>query len=119
RSAQILFAIVMMLSVFALGCHSVRRGEPIQGEMRINDASVAHGQRIYMEHCYQCHPNGEGGVGPALNNKPAPRFLVKTQIRKGLGTMPSFTEQEISPDELEDLTDYVIALRQHDDRSAQ
>ncbi len=107
------------LVLLACGCHSARRGEPIQGAMKISDANVARGQKVYMEHCYQCHPNGEGGLGPALNNKPLPRFMVKMQTRKGLGTMPSFTDGEISAEELEDLTDYVIALRRHDLRSAQ
>lgn len=110
---------IVMIAVFALGCQSARRGEPIQGAMKISDANVANGQKVYMEHCYQCHPNGEGGVGPALNNKPLPRFMIKTQTRKGFGTMPSFTNKEISAEELEDLTDYVIALRRHDLRSAQ
>lgn len=112
-----LFFILAVLVVVQLGCHSVRRGEPIQGSMKFYYSDVARGEKVFMEHCYQCHPNGEGGLGPSINDKPAPGFLVKTQIRKGLGTMPSFTDKEISKEELNDLTDYVLALRRHDDRS--
>src|SRR5688572_581576 len=47
-----------------------------------------------MQHCHQCHPFGQGGLGPALNDKPAPRFLVKTQVRLGFGTMPGFSKNQ-------------------------
>jgi len=64
-----------------------------------------------MQHCNQCHPFGQGGLGTALNDKPAPRFLVKTQVRVGLGVMPGFSKEKISPEELDHLVDYVMALR--------
>lgn len=101
------------LTMLQFGCRSPRRGEPLQGPMNISDPRIAHGEKLFMQHCYACHPNGEGGLGPSLNDKPAPRFLVKTQIRAGLGTMPEFSEKEISSEELNDLADYVIALRRH------
>lgn len=96
------------------GCHCVRRGEPLVGPLDVSDARVYHGRQIFMQHCYQCHPNGEGGLGPALNNKPAPRFAIKTQVRIGLGAMPAFDKNKISPADLEDLADYVVALRRQD-----
>jgi mono/diheme cytochrome c family protein len=44
---------------------------------------------LLMRHCHQCHPRGgDGGLRPALNNKPVPGFLVKCQVRLGLGAMP-------------------------------
>ncbi len=97
-----------------LGCHSLRRGEPLVGPMKISDAKIARGQEVFMQQCHQCHPHGEGGLGPAMNQSPAPRFVVKTQIRAGVGAMPSFTKAEISPEDLEALADYVLALRRHD-----
>jgi hypothetical protein len=49
-----------------------------------------------------------------LNNKPAPKFLVKRQIRWGLGAMPSFNKTEIPQTDLEDLVAYVMELRRED-----
>jgi mono/diheme cytochrome c family protein len=104
------------LALSLTGCHSLRRGEPIVGALDTSDAKVAHGQELFMQHCYQCHSNGEGGMAPALNNKPAPRFLVKTQIRAGLGAMPSFKKEEISAEDLDQLVDYIMALRNQDSK---
>lgn len=64
-----------------------------------------------MESCHKCHPGGEAGLGPAINNKPLPDFLKRVQIRHGLGVMPSFAKEEISDQELEALLDYMTALR--------
>src|SRR5689334_1352129 len=96
-------AVICVLSGLLVACHSPRRGEPITGPMNLQNEKVAHGQKLFMEHCYQCHPNGEGGLGPDINQNPAPRFVVKTQIRTGLGAMPSFGKDEISSGDLDDL----------------
>jgi mono/diheme cytochrome c family protein len=66
-----------------------------------------------MLHCQKCHPGGEAGLGPALNDKPLPVFLMRFQVRKGLGAMPAFPESRISGDELDDLLKYVVAFRRH------
>jgi mono/diheme cytochrome c family protein len=103
------------IGVIALStaCHSVRRGEPIVGPMQLN-SKQERGRVVFQQRCNQCHPNGEAGLGPALNNKPAPVFLMKTQVRLGLGAMPRFGEHTISKSELDDLMAYVIALRKAD-----
>ena len=54
---------------------------------------------------------GEAGLGPAINDKPLPEFLIKTQVRVGLGAMPSFHRRQINEDELDDLIRYLKALR--------
>jgi mono/diheme cytochrome c family protein len=110
-----LFLLLCLGSVAMLtACHSVRRGEPITGKVDIKNDEVQRGRLVYMRQCNQCHPNGEGGLGPSLNDKPAPRFLMATQVRLGLGAMPAFDKSKISPDELHDLLDYVLALRRAD-----
>jgi mono/diheme cytochrome c family protein len=108
------FAIACLLLVFLTACHSTRRGEPITGSVSINDQKVARGRLVFYRNCHQCHPGGEAGLGPALNNKPAPVFLMKTQVRVGLGVMPHFTKEQISPEELDDLMAYVMELRKAD-----
>lgn len=104
----------IVVSLILTACHSQRRGEPLTGTVAENNAKVQRGELVFMRNCYQCHPTGEGGLGPALNNKPAPRFLIKTQVRTGLGTMPAFGKDKISSEELDDLVDYIFALRHAD-----
>lgn len=94
-------------------CGSARRGEPIAGPLEISSQKAANGQLVFMRNCNQCHPWGEAGVGPALNNKPLPAFLIKIQVRKGIGAMPSFPKEHISDSDLEDLILYIKTLRHH------
>ena len=94
------------------GC-SARRGEPIVGPLPLSEPGITRGQQVFMRECHQCHPGGEAGLGPALNNKPLPGFLIRFQVRNGLGAMPGFSQKEISSTELDDLIDYLKALRNH------
>lgn len=108
--------LLLLVSAFAaaqLGCRSVRRGEPIVGPLASSDPQVNRGHLIFQQHCYKCHPGGEGGLGPALNDKLFPTFLMKTQVRAGLGAMPSFHKPDIPAAELDALMKYLIALRRH------
>jgi hypothetical protein len=99
------------ISFLTASCGSVRRGEPISGPLDRLNPEVERGQLVFQRHCHQCHPGGEGGLGPGLNDKPAPVWLMKTQVRAGLGAMPGFGEDQIPPDALDELMSYVIALR--------
>ena len=95
-----------------LGCGSPRRSEPIVGPISLS-AKAQQGQVPFMVHCYQCHPGGEAGLGPAINGKALPVGLIKTQVRNGLGVMPPFAEEKIPDPELDRLVDYLYALRTH------
>lgn len=95
------------------GCASARRSEPLVGPLRLEAASLVEGRQVFFNHCHQCHPGGESGLGPALNNKPLPGFLIGFQVRQGLGVMPAFSEEEISDEELDELIAYLKALRGH------
>ncbi len=94
-----------------LSC-SARRSEPIVGPLSLSP-EIVEGRKIFMDHCHQCHPSGEAGLGPALNNKPLPAFAIRTQVRYGFGAMPAFGEDEISETELDALLAYLKALRRH------
>jgi len=100
-----------IFSLLQIGCGTPRRGEPLVGPVDLSDPQVARGKRVFMQHCHQCHPGGEGGLAPAINDKPLPEFLIKFQVRNGLGAMPSFEETKITPDELDDLVKYLKQLR--------
>jgi mono/diheme cytochrome c family protein len=72
-----------------------------------------HGETVFMEHCHSCHPGGEAGLGPALNNKPLPGWAMRVQIRMGVGAMPAFSDREIAPENLDALIAYLHELRDH------
>ncbi len=94
----------------SLACGSARRREPIATPVAL-DERAERGRAVFMDNCHQCHPGGEAGLGPALNDKPFPEFLKKFQVRHGLGTMPSFSKAKISDEQLDDLMEYLKALR--------
>ena len=99
--------------IWAGGCSSARRGEPLHGPLPVTDAQVERGRLVFMQYCQKCHPGGEAGLGPGLNDKPFPKFLQHFQIRHGLGAMPAFSPEEISESQLDDLLEYLHALRRH------
>jgi mono/diheme cytochrome c family protein len=107
------FAAAISVMLMA-ACSATKRGEPAVGPMRMSDASIKAGEKLYNMHCYKCHTMGAGGLGPSLNDKPLPRFLIRLQIRHGLGVMPAFSEQQLSDQQVEEIIDYVIAMRHHD-----
>ena len=112
RTGSALGSLMILGLVLVAGC-SARRGEPIVGPLPISEPEIARGHQVFMRECHQCHPGGEAGLGPAINNKPIPGFLIKFQVRTGLGAMPGFSQSEISTEELDHLLDYIKALRNH------
>jgi mono/diheme cytochrome c family protein len=96
-----------------VACGSARRGIPVEGPMPLTTASLERGKTLYDMHCYKCHSAGEGGMAPAINNKPLPKSLIELQIRHGLGVMPGFSEKQLSDRDVEDIANYLVALRRH------
>jgi mono/diheme cytochrome c family protein len=116
---DLLGILLALVCAVAIACSSARRGEPIAGPMTALDPSAQRGERVFMERCNKCHPGGEAGLGPALNDKPFPSFLVRFQVRHGLGAMPSFSEERISDEQLDDVLEYLGALSDREpDRAA-
>ena len=105
--------ILIPLLLSTTGCGSARRGEPIAGPISLSTDTARHGQQLFMKNCHQCHPGGEAGLGPALNNKPLPGFLMRFQVRHGYGAMPAFGEDQIASEDLTALLEYLHALRKH------
>lgn len=104
---------VLLIAVLAVGlaaCGSARRGEPITGPLAL-DQHLERGRQAFDQHCYKCHTDGEGGMGPIINDKPLPKFLMRLQTRAGIGAMPSFSKKQIDDEELNALLDYLIFLR--------
>jgi mono/diheme cytochrome c family protein len=101
----------LLLVLVAVACGKTQRGEPKAPELRPATAEVARGAQLFRKFCYQCHPNGGGGLGPALNNKPLPELAIRKQIRNGVGAMPAFDESWLSDAEVAAISEYVEELR--------
>jgi mono/diheme cytochrome c family protein len=103
----------LLPSSFILGCSTSRREEPLSGPLPLADPELVNGRQIFMANCYECHPGGSAGLGPALNDKPLPAFAIRTQVRKGFGAMPAFDEGRIPNPDLDNVVAYLQMLRQH------
>jgi len=101
------------LVVVALSRSSARRSEPFAGRLLLESASETRGRTVFAASCHACHPGGMGGLGPALNDKPLPGWLMAFQVRHGLGAMPAFDEAHLPEADLDALLDYLLALRRH------
>ncbi len=107
-------AFVIGLAILSsVACGSARRSEPLVGAPRLT-AEQQRGQVLFHKFCHQCHPYGEGGLGPAINSNPAPMAAFRLQVRDGLGAMPAFSDTIIPDHDLDQLLSYVDALREHD-----
>jgi mono/diheme cytochrome c family protein len=112
-----LAAVAAALALVA-GCGHTRRTEPFAPPLRFASQEMARGEKVFFQHCHSCHPHGAAGLGPAFNNKPLPVFLMKLQVRRGLGVMPAFDESQISRDDLDALMAYIVALRRNKPEAA-
>jgi mono/diheme cytochrome c family protein len=104
---------LLSLALVATSCGTARRGEPIVGPLALSPAAMR-GEQVFMRNCHECHPKGEAALAPSLNDKPLPDFLVRLQVRYGLGAMPEFGPDQISDAELADLIAYLDALRRQE-----
>lgn len=110
-------ALLVTAAGLAMACGPARRSEPLMGPL-VLASDAEQGRTAYMRYCHQCHPGGEAGLGPSLNDKALPAFLKRFQVRQGIGSMPSFSEEEIQDQDLDDIMAYLKALRDHDGEPA-
>ena len=114
-----LFAYVGISALSALGivvgCSTApaRRPNVIPPRQLRADPRLAEGQRVFMQHCNQCHVGGAAGLGPSLNDKWLPPIFIRFQVRHGLGAMPSYSDRVISDAQLDDVVHYVRYLHLH------
>lgn len=102
----------ILILILLTGC-SARRSEPIAGPFEAGSPVLARGEVAFDQHCSRCHPGGERGLAPAINNKPLPGFLMKFQVRHGAGAMPAFSERELPKEDLDALVKYLKTLRRN------
>ncbi|MEX2336218.1 MAG: cytochrome c [Fulvivirga sp.] len=97
--------IIMLLS----GC-SARKGVPYSQPLTLESKELKEGLVLFNEYCNSCHPGGSSGLGPAINNKALPQFLIRFQVRNGIGTMPAF-RKVLTDEEVKSIAAYVVHLR--------
>jgi mono/diheme cytochrome c family protein len=106
---QVFPLVALCTFVLAAASCSYRRSLPLKGPLENRTASVDNGEVLYMQKCQRCHPQGEGGLGPAMNHIPNPP--KRLQIRLGFGAMPAFNKKDLPKEELDDVMAYLKALR--------
>ncbi|NUQ74395.1 MAG: cytochrome c [Polyangiaceae bacterium] len=104
----------LALAALATGCGSSRRSAAIHGPPPLKTPAEKQGEVLFMRFCHQCHPHGSGGLGPGLNNKPAPAAAIRLQIREGMGAMPAFGKDEIKDPEVDAIIAYMLAIRSYE-----
>lgn len=100
--------LLIFLAFIALSC-SQKIVPPGERGPSLRSAKAVRGQTVFMKTCNRCHPQGMGGLAPSIINKPLPGFIIKFQVRNGLGAMPAFKKGQLSK---EDLTDVVAYLKE-------
>lgn len=102
--------LVLAILIVACGSNTSTQGPPKAGTSEKSKQSAT---RIYAAKCQPCH--GQDGnaciVSPiALKKTQLTKEQIKMQITQGKGAMPGFSNQ-LSPDEIELVTQYVIQLK--------
>jgi ubiquinol-cytochrome c reductase cytochrome c subunit len=100
-----------------LVAYVARFGEgPAIPRVNVPGADLAKGGELYRVNCASCH-NWDGKGGALVNRQnasplsPVPDGQVAEAVRIGPGTMPQFTQAQLSDDELNDVVAYVDYLR--------
>ncbi len=103
--------VVVACVLASASCAGPRRDEPFAPEVILDNARQVRGEQVFARECAQCHPNGQAGLGPAINDRPLPKAFIAAQIRLGAGAMPAFDETMISSDDVDAIAEYLLALR--------
>ncbi|HZX00308.1 MAG TPA: cytochrome c [Trueperaceae bacterium] len=104
-------ALVAATALVLAGCGSPYRGEPLGTAPALDTQAQVDGRALFDRYCSECHPGGAAGLAPGINNKPLPGWLVRAQVRLGMGAMPPFSRETISAVELDAIVAYVLELK--------
>lgn len=111
KSIKFVLLLIVMNVIAAMslpGC-SQRASLPISGLQSLGEEEAV-GERVFMENCQRCHPQGEAGLGPSIHW--APSFAKRLQVRHGAGAMPAFDKNHLSEEELDQLISYLKAKKE-------
>lgn len=99
------------LLLLLTACGTARRGVPLIPEPAMDDPALARGATAFDAHCHACHPGGGEGLAFGINQYPLPGWLIRFQVRNGVGEMPDFARSHLSDQELDDVVAYLKWLR--------
>ena len=103
--------LAMLALTMVVACGPSRRG-PAFGTPREFNAQQQEGRVLFMRNCNPCHPGASGGLGPSINNKPLPSVAMRTQIRRGVGAMPAFTDEMLSDAQVDAIVAYLNKMQE-------
>ncbi len=114
RLAVRMTALTALTAALALvaACAPAFRGPPPLEALVGTDAQVVLGERVFAAACHGCHPNALAGLGPGIIDSRRPNWLIRLQVRTGLGAMPAFSTAELDDVELDAVLAYLDALRE-------
>lgn len=104
-------ALLATALVLTLAACAPTADAPTLSPLERADAQVALGERVFAVQCHQCHPNAREGLAPSIVGTPIPGWLIRFQVRQGLGQMPAFSEDELEDEALDAVIAYLSALR--------
>ena len=93
----------------------IKRIDEMKRQRSVNEAARSTnltGEQLFIRSCNECHPGGQKGMGPGLDNvnEDFPEDSgLKNLLRKGKGIMPAQPVQVVNDPEMNSL---VIYLRQ-------
>ncbi len=108
RLGKFIYIVSVFSTVLFMTACSARRVHKEWTTSQSEDPVIKEGRFVFKQNCQRCHPNGEAGVGPSLNNIHLPGFVLKAKVRSRAlllwtGRMPQFDKHEISKKELRSL----------------
>ena len=109
QSFPTIFIIILVL-LWVVSC-SAPKIAPYSEIVEMPTETLEDGRRHFNIYCATCHPGGMAGLGPAIINKPLPEFLIKFQIRNGVGVMPAFDDKVLSDEQVDNIAEYLVYLR--------
>ncbi len=120
KNIIVITLVLVCSSLYFVSC-SARRVKKDMSSAQAEDPKIMEGRLVFKNHCQKCHPNGEAGVGPPLNNINLPSFLVRAKVRSRAfllwtGRMPSFNKHEISSKEMKSLLVYLKDMKKKDSK---
>ena len=101
-----------VLTLLISSC-STPKVQPKAEIVELPTEALSNGRHLFDNHCASCHPGGKAGLAPGIINKPLPDFLIRFQIRNGVGLMPAFDEGHLSDEEVKNIADYLVYLRKN------
>lgn len=107
-----LVCLIMAYGMAEMHRASIKKGSSIVIEA--SDAQTPVNKRLFAKNCSQCHDiegNAQKSNAPILSKSTLTDEEIKKTIRKGRGMMPSYNERDISEEELQAISNYVLSLR--------